>query len=137
MARDMNQVFLVGRLTRDVDLKTTQSGKSVASFSLAVNRSNDEADFVECVAWEKTAELLAQYTGKGSKILAQGSLQGRSYEAKDGTNRKVWEVVVRDISFLDSKADSQPNTQTNTATKKDTVVEDIGDEPINLDDIPF
>lgn len=111
MARDLNQIFLVGRLTRDVELKTTQSGNKVASFALAVNRSKDEADFVECVAWDKTAELLAQYVGKSSKILVQGSLQERSYEAKDGTNRKVWEVIARDVTFLDSKPDS-PQTIT-------------------------
>lgn len=136
MGKAVNKVFLIGRLTRDVELRNTTTGKSVASFSLAVDKSTGEgADFFECVAWEKTAELLQQYTGKGSKLHVEGSLQQREYEAKDGTNRRVTEVVVRDITFLDNKSDSQANT--NNTTKKDTVVEDVGDEPINLDDIPF
>lgn len=136
MARDLNQVFLIGRLTRDVELRTTGTGKNVASFALAVNRSEESVDFIECVAWEKTAELLNQYTSKGSKILVQGSLQVREYEDKSGNKRKAYEVIVRDISFLDNKPEGATSATTNTQ-KKDTVVEDIGDEPINLDDIPF
>ena len=130
MARDLNQVFLIGRLTRDIEVNTTKSGKNVGNFALAVNRSNEDVDFIECVAWDKTAELLQQYTSKGSKILVQGSLQIRSYEAKDGTNRKVSEIQVRDISFLDPKSDSQ-------STQKDVAPTDIDDKPIDLSEIPF
>lgn len=133
MGKAVNKVFLIGRLTRDVELRTTTTGKAVAGFALAVDKATGEgADFFECVAWEKTAELLQQYTGKGSKIHVEGSLQQREYEAKDGTNRRVVEVVVRDVTFLDSKSDSQAKTNT---TNKDNSAG--GDEPVNLDDIPF
>jgi len=133
MAKAVNQVFLIGRLTRDVELKSTTSGKNVASFSLAVDKSTGEgADFFDCVAWEKTAELLQQYCGKGSKIHVQGNLQQRSWEDKDGQKRSKVEVVVRDLTFLDSKQDSQNNTTNNKPA------DDTGDDnPINLDDIPF
>lgn len=105
MGKSVNQVFLIGRLTRDIELRQTTTGKAVCSFSLAVDKSTGEgADFFECVAWDMTAELLQQHTAKGSKIHVQGSLQQREYEAKDGTNRRVVEVVVRDVTFLDKKS---------------------------------
>lgn len=136
MAKGFNQVTLIGRLTRDVELRTTGTGKSVASFSLAVDRfTGDEADFFDCVAWEKTADLLQQYTGKGSKILVSGSLQYRTWE-QDGNKRSKVEVVARDIMFLDNKGDA-PASSAKTNTAKDKVATDVGDEPINLDDIPF
>lgn len=132
MGKAVNRVFLIGRLTRDVEVKTTTSGKNVASFSLAVDKATGEgADFFDCVAWEKTADLLSQYTGKGSKVHVEGSLQQRSWEDKDGNNRNKVEVVVRDVTFLDSKSDSQ-STQT-----KDNAPTDIDDKPIDLSEIPF
>lgn len=137
MGKSVNQVFLIGRLTRDVELRSTTTGKQVASFSLAVDKQTGEgADFFDCTAWEKTAELLNQYVGKGSKVHVQGSLQQRSWE-QDGQKRNKVEVVVRDVTFLDSKGDSTNPATTSAPKKNDTVVEDIGDEPINLDDIPF
>lgn len=138
MGKSVNQVFLLGRLTRDIEVKQTPSGKTVGSFSLAVDKQTNPqnngptADFFNCVAWEKTAELLSQYTSKGSRIHVQGQLQARSYEAKDGTNRNVVEINVRDFTLLDSKADAQPAPTKNNDTNTDN-----GDEPINLDDIPF
>ncbi len=112
MARAVNQIFLIGRLTRDVELRTTPTGKQVANFSLAVDKKSGEgADFVNCIAWEKTADLLQQYTGKGSKVHVQGSLQSREWETKEGQKRKDWEVVVTDVTFLDPKTESQQSVQ--------------------------
>lgn len=141
MGKAVNRVFLIGRLTRDIEVKSTTTGKSVGSFTLAVDKATapqgdgPTADFFDCVAWEKTAELLQQYTAKGSKIHVEGSLQQRSWE-QDGQKRSKVEVVVRDITFLDNKSDNASSTPAST-TKKDDVVEDVGDDPINLDDIPF
>ena len=131
MGKAVNRVFLIGRLTKDVEVTATKTGKNVASFSVAVYKSTGEvADFFDCVAWVKTAELLAQYTSKGSKVHLEGSLQQRSWEDKDGNNRSKVEVVVRDVTFLDSKSDSQ-------STPRDTAPTDIDDKPIDLSEIPF
>lgn len=131
MAKSVNQVILLGRLTADVELRSTASGKNVASFSLAVDRNGEGADFFEITAWEKTAELLQQYTGKGSKILVQGRLQQESWDDKDsGKKRSKVTVVANDVTFLDSK-------QTSENTSTDTIVEDIDDKPIDLSEIPF
>ena len=99
----MNSVILIGRLTRDPELKCTTSGTAVCNFTLAVDKRKreDGADFFDCVAWQKTAELIAQYLGKGRKCGIQGRLQSRTYQAADGTNRKVMEVVVESVEFLD------------------------------------
>ena len=132
MGKSVNQVFLIGRLTRDVELRSTTTGKNVASFTLAVDKQGEGADFIDCTAWDKTAELMEQYTQKGSKVHVQGRLNHRTWE-QDGQKRSKVEVTAFDVTFLDSKENTP---QTNT-TKKDEVVEDIGDEPINLDDIPF
>jgi single-strand DNA-binding protein len=131
MAKSVNQVILLGRLTADVELRSTASGKNVASFSLAVDRNGEGADFFEITAWEKTAELLQQYTGKGSKILVQGRLQQESWDDKDsGKKRSKVTVVANDVTFLDSK-------QTSENASQDTIVEDIDDKPIDLSEIPF
>jgi len=100
----MNKVILVGRITKDIDLRYTQSQKPIVRFTLAVDRRNKEkeADFVSCVAWDKTAELMSQYLAKGSKIGIVGRIQTGSY---DGQNGKVYttDVVVDDLEFLESK----------------------------------
>lgn len=99
----MNSVILIGRLTAEPTLRYTPSGTAVTNFSLAVDKRKreDGADFFECVAWQKTAELIAQYLGKGRKCGIQGRLQSRTWEATDGTKRKVTEVVVESVEFLD------------------------------------
>ena len=103
----MNKVLLTGNLARDPEVRYTQSGKAVASFSLAVNRrfgrANDgqqpSADFFSLVAWEKLAEFCGNYLTKGSRILVEGRLQARSYDAQDGSKRYVTEVVANDIEL--------------------------------------
>ncbi|MDP3487469.1 MAG: single-stranded DNA-binding protein [Bacillota bacterium] len=102
----LNNVVLIGRLTRDPELRfTPTSGKAVASFALAVDRpfSKDEVDFIDIVVWNKQAELCAQYLSKGKLAAVVGRLQIRSYEAKDGTKRRVAEVVAESVRFLSPK----------------------------------
>jgi single-strand DNA-binding protein len=103
----MNKVILVGRLTQDPEVKYTQSGKAVASFTLAVNRytSGDkkEADFIPVVAWEKLAEVCGNNLTKGARTLVEGRIQVRSYETNDGQKRRVSEVIAQNIEFLEPK----------------------------------
>ena len=109
----MNQVILIGRLTKDPEVKATQNGKEVCSFTLAVDRkfkdANGErgADFISCVAWEQRAKLLGQYFQKGSRIGIVGNIQTRSYDDKDGKKVYVTEVIVDQIEFVDSKKDDK------------------------------
>ena len=105
----MNVICLMGRLTGDPELKTTQNGVSVTSFSVAVDRayrSKDQerqTDFINCVAWRNTAEFISRYFRKGQRIALQGSLQSRKYTANDGSQRTVYEVVVDNAFFCESK----------------------------------
>lgn len=154
MARSVNQVILMGNLTRDPELRQTPNGQSVVSFSLALNRAykdqsgewQEATDYIDVVAWGPLAERVAQYLHKGRRALIQGRLQSRSWE-QDGQKRSKVEVLANDVTFVDGRGDgeggsngatasggSAPNT---TKKKKDDAIEDLGDEPINLDDIPF
>lgn len=106
----INNVVLVGRLTKDADLRYTSNGAAVASFTVAVNRQftnqkgEREADFINCVAWRKTAETLANFTRKGSLIGVEGRIQTRSYDNQQGQRVYVTEVVVENFSMLESKS---------------------------------
>lgn len=146
MARGINQVMLMGRLTRDPEVRTTASGKSVTSFSLAVDRGgqDDQADFFDVTAWEKTGELVAQYLSKGRRCLVQGRLRQDSWDDKDtGKKRSKVEVVAFDVTFLDGPSgdgggSAAPARPAASGSKpKDTVIEDIDDKPIDLSEIPF
>lgn len=111
----MNKVILIGRLTKDPDLRYTQSGTAVANFTLAVNRryspnGEQEADFINCVAWQKAAEFVADYFHKGKQMALEGRLQVRSYDGNDGQRRWVTEVVVEQMEFVGSKNDSKDNS---------------------------
>lgn len=111
----MNVIALMGRLTSDPELKTTQSGVSVTSFSIAVDRSytpkdqEKQTDFINCVAWRGTAEFISKYFHKGQRIALQGSLQSRKYTANDGGQRTVYEVVVDNAFFCESKNEQVSN----------------------------
>ncbi len=108
----LNRVILMGRLVADPELKTTPSGVSVTSFRIAVDRnyvkSGEErkADFIDIVCWRSTAEFVCRYFGKGSLIALEGQLQTRTYQAKDGTNRYVVEVVADNVSFTGERRDN-------------------------------
>ena len=161
MARSINQVMLMGNLTRDPELRSTPSGQQVVSFSLALNRAykdqsgewQEATDYIDVVAWGPLAERVAQYLTRGRRAFVQGRLQSRSWE-QDGQKRSKVEVLANDVTFLDSREEggqgggnsfgggaprgSSNNSSSNsTSKKKDDVIQDIGDEPINLDDIPF
>jgi len=99
----MNTVNLIGRLTADIELKQTPSGKLVSNFALAVNDGKDKTYFIDCVAWEKTAELIERYMSKGTLFALSGRLTTRSYQDKNGNNRKTTEVLVDRIDFLEKK----------------------------------
>lgn len=109
----MNKCIFIGRITKDIEVKTTQSQKEVCSFTIAVDRkfksANGErqADFINCTAWEQRAHLLGEYFHKGSKIGIVGSLQTRKYEDKDGNKRDAVEILVDEIEFIDSKKDDR------------------------------
>ncbi|HVV25483.1 MAG TPA: single-stranded DNA-binding protein [Candidatus Saccharimonadales bacterium] len=165
MARSLNQVTLMGNLTRDPELRQTPNGQNVTNFSLALNRAykdqsgewQEATDYIDIVCWGPLAERVAQYLSKGRRCLVQGRLQSRSWE-QDGQKRNKVEVLANDVTFLDSRgggdeggapvssssgsgassssAPSKP-APSKKAKKDDVVIEDIGDEPINLDDIPF
>lgn len=107
----INQVVLVGRLTKDPEIRMTQTGTKVCSFNLAVNRKTQvqgqpDADFINCVAWSKTAELMEQYLNKGSQIGVEGRIQTRSYDNQQKQRVYVTEVVVNSITFLEPKKQS-------------------------------
>ena len=149
----INNVTLIGRVVRDIEVKTTNSGKSVASFALAVDGYGKDADasFIDCVAWNKAAELLAEYAPKGKQIGITGRLQTRIWE-KDDIKRKATEVIIDQFQFLSdakgSGSNAAPateryaeddakaaNTTTNQSAKP---VEDVDlDTPIDLSEIPF
>ena len=159
MARSLNQVTLMGNLTRDPELRQTPTGQNVCSFSLALNRSykdssgewQEATDYIDIVAWGPLAERVSQYLTKGRRCLVQGRLQSRSWE-QEGQKRSKVEVLANDVTFLDSRgggegegggyngggASSAPASKPAPSNKKnDVVIEDVSDEPINLDDIPF
>jgi single-strand DNA-binding protein len=109
---NLNKVILGGRLTADPELKTTQSGISVLSFSIAINRKvgkdkDPQTDFITCQAWRQTAEFISRYFKKGSCICIAGSLQVRKWEDNNGQKRYATEVVVDEAMFVDSKNESQ------------------------------
>lgn len=108
----INRVILVGRVTKDPVLRKTPNGTSVVSFTLAVNRNikkegQPEADFINCVAWNKTADFMAQYVRKGALLGVEGRIQTRNYDDKNGKRVYVTEVVANSVQLLESKKDAQ------------------------------
>ena len=163
----MNKVILIGRLTRDPELRTIASGNATTSFTIAVNRNftnqngEREADFINCVAWRKQAENIAKYCTKGSQVAVEGRIQTRNYDAQDGTKRYVTEVIADNVTFLSSRAggsqipESSSNTSSYTANNavpnngmanNDIVTADLDMDPyaamgnevsLTDDDLPF
>ena len=157
MAKGFNKVILMGNLTRDPETRTTPNGQSVTNFSLAVNRtwkgqdgSTQEAvSYIDCVAWGRTGEVIAQYMQKGRPILVSGRLDQRSWE-QDGNKRSKVEVIVEDFNFVGggqgdggsysgrgSAASSSSSAGKKSDSADDVVIEDIDDKPIDLSEIPF
>lgn len=124
-----NKVILMGRITRDLELKTTPTGTPVLSFSLAVERSyvakgeERQTDFINCVAWRNTAEFISRFFAKGALILVEGELQTRQYQDKDGKNHTVTEVIVSSSSFTGEKKSSGNEAPTNPAPTAEKAAE--------------
>ena len=162
----MNKVILIGRLTKDPEMRTTGSGINVTSFSVAVQRpftdQNGErgVDFFNCTAWRKQAENIAKYCFKGSQVAVEGRLQNREYDAQDGSKRRVTEIQADSVTFLGSKGDnsnsnynnnnnnftSNEEVQTGSEENTDIATTDITEDPfkdfgeevaLSDDDLPF
>lgn len=138
----MNNVNLIGRLTKAPELKQTASNTSVLTGTLAVNRTfknqngEREADFINIVAWRQTAEVIAQYCGKGSQIGVTGRIQTRNYENQQGQRVYVTEVVAEHVDLLDSKNDNQ---QSNFQNQNNSHNSNFNAKPTDIsdDDLPF
>lgn len=139
----LNISILMGRLVNTPELKATQNGTSVTSFTIAVERSyaksgeQRQADFIDCVAWRQTAEFITKYFQKGSMIALKGNIQTRNYEDNNGNKRKAVEVVVDDVSFCGSKSETFPATIVEGKKNVADVSADDFDEIGADDDLPF
>src|SRR5690554_3243770 len=146
----INRVVLVGRITRDVDHRVTQSGVSVVSFTLAVNRNftsasgEREADFINCVAWRSTADFMKNYVKKGNLLGVDGRIQTRNYEDSDGRTVYITEIVADSVQLLESRNSQPDNQQPSRNRYEDNRQNDAQDELYetakNLvadDDLPF
>ena len=134
----LNHITLMGRLTKEPELRTTQSGVNVASFTVAVDRDyqsggEKQTDFIECVAWRGTGEFVSKYFHKGSMIVVSGKLQSRKWQDREGNNRVNWEVNADSVYFGDSRKDSpnaaQATYEQNYAPKFVVMDEDDGELP--------
>lgn len=139
----MNYVSISGRLVKDVELKYTTSNIPVCNFTVAVNKNfknadgNYEANFINCVAWRKTAELIAKYLKKGSLALYQGELSQNTYEYEGRTNYKL-EVLVSNVEFLETKAQAENNqAQAQEEQTQDTRQEPFSEPPQQDEELPF
>lgn len=150
----MNKAILIGRLTKDVEIRTNENGTNIASFTLAVTRNftnkngEREADFINCIAFNKNGENIAKYTKKGSQLAVNGRIQTRSYEAKDGSKRNATEIIVDEFTFLDKKEDKEEGTKTLSEMSDSQIVQAVvndedpfktfGEEiELGPDDLPF
>lgn len=129
MALNFNKVLLGGRLTADPELKTTQSGVSVVSFSLAVDRRGTKGedkvtDFIDCVAWRERAEFICKYFKKGSALFVEGTLQKRSWQDAQGNKRSTFEVNIDDAKFVESKYDAPTKPTTPPPSAFETVTDE-------------
>ena len=143
----LNHVSIMGRLARDPELRTTTSGKSVVSFTIATDRNRKDAngqnqtDWIRMTAWEKTAEFICKYFQKGSMIAIDGRLQSKTYQDKNGNNRTDMEVVVEEVNFVGAKSASNADSNAQPAARQQPTAQpqtapqfkDISDDP----DLPF
>jgi single-strand DNA-binding protein len=143
MASDINKVVLIGRLTKDPELKYTQNGSAVSNFSIANNRSytvggekKEMTSFFNCIAWGKSGEVIVQYCKKGQRIAIEGRLQQRSWEDQSGGKRSVVEIVVENFQFLSAKGQA-PEVADRQEPAPDYESPGGADASITDDDIPF
>ena len=148
----MNKAIIIGRLTRDPEMRTTTSGTNSTTFTVAVSRTYTDAngergtDFLNCVAWRKQAENIAKYCTKGSQVAVEGRIQTRSYDAQDGTKRYVTEIIADNVTFLGGRGSNVPsednyvggNSSVDTTDISEDPFKDLGEEvALSDDDIPF
>lgn len=152
MSASLNRAMIIGNITRDIELKSTQSGQSVCSFGVATNRSwknkdgqkQEDVQFHNVVAWGKLAEIIAQYMSKGKKIYIDGRLQTREYETKDGQTRRSTEIVAENMIMLGSKGEGGNTTRHDDMGGIEVCKIETTNSPaprnsdqISLSDIPF
>jgi len=153
MANDLNRVILVGRLTRDPELRYTPSGMAVASFSLANNRSystggekKEQVSYFDCVAWSKMGEIITEYCKKGKQIAVEGRLQQRRWDDQEGNKKTKVEIVVENFQFLGGKGQdedyhSEPETSSGKSytpsEQSKSSSQNYEENPFSDDDIPF
>ena len=134
----LNRTILIGRITRELEVRKTQAGKSVLNFSVAVPRQygKDETDFINCIAWEQTADFMANYLGKGALVSVEGRIQTGSYEGNDGKKVYTTDVIAERVQALESRSQREGQTnekhESNTYKKEGEPVLDI-----TSDDLPF
>ena len=134
----LNKIFLQGRMTRDVELRHTQSGTAVASFTLAVDRDfkdkdgKRDTDFIDCVAWRSTAEFASRFFGRGRMAVVVGSLQIRAWEDKEGNKRRTAEVIAESVYFGDSKRDPLDKLADDAAPVSEPSFQEMEDDPSEL-----
>lgn len=145
----MNHVQLIGRLTKDPELRYTSQGTGVATFNLAVQRNYSDnngerqTDFIQCISWRKLAETIANHLVKGSLIACEGRIQTRNYENQQGQRVYVTEVVVNEVQFLESKEQMQSRKATkqqsflDNQNLEETIPSYMTDENYTMDDLPF
>lgn len=149
----MNKVILIGRLSRDPEMRTTGSGTAVTRFTVAVSRpfqnpnGERQTDFINCIAWRRQAENIAKYCTKGSQVAIEGRIQTGSYDAQDGTKRYTTDIVCDNVTFLGSRNSdnassntfqAEPTEVVETADLSEDPFKDFGDEiALSDDDLPF
>ena len=137
----LNKIIVMGRFTADAELRATQSGTAVASFTLAVERdfkgqnNERETDFINCVAWKGTAEFVSKYFNKGSLAVVAGRLQTRRYETQDGQKRTATEIIADNVYFAGGKNETAKNTADNTPIAPSADID--GFIPTEDEDLPF
>ncbi|MBQ7202091.1 single-stranded DNA-binding protein [Candidatus Saccharibacteria bacterium] len=146
--RGFSKAIITGNITRDPELRTTTGGSSVCSFTVAVNRNyrgtdgeqKEEVSFIDCSAWGKLAETIAQYGKKGNGVLVSGRLNQRAWEDKNGNKRSSVEIVVEDFNFVGGKdggnASGSYSAPANNPSQEENIPDDIPEE-IELDEVPF
>ena len=148
----MNKSIIIGRLTRDPEMRTTTSGTNSTTFTVAVSRNytgangERETDFLNCVAWRKQAENIAKYCTKGSQVAVEGRIQTRSYDAQDGTKRYVTEIIADNVTFLGGRGSNVPSEDNYVGGSSSVDTTDISEDPfkdfceevaLSDDDLPF
>ena len=139
----LNHITIMGRLTRDPELRRTGSGIAVASFTVAVDRDfasdgqEKETDFIDCVAWRQTGEFVSKYFSKGSMIGIEGSIQTRRYTDKDGKNRTAFEVVANNVQFVESKRDGGAAASDAPVSFSNASANEFTELSGSDDDLPF